>query len=117
MRRIAFLLVLLVLIGSVSGEQNDCEKLAKDYQALYGGDLILVQPLKENGAYDLGAYNGHWMNRAWNKQIGNYYYDSETNSIFISKSEVLEWYEFYNKKSVIFNYNQGEVPFALIWHY
>ena len=99
-------------------EANDCEKLAKDYQAKYGGDFILVQPLKDNGAFDLGQYNGHWINKAWNKEVGTYYYDAQNNVYYSSSQSVeLSFEGYWNKDVVVLNYNKGEIPFALIWHY
>ena len=115
---LAGLIIAVLLAFPALAEANDCEKLAKDYQQIYGGDLILVQPLKDNGAYDLGEYNGHWMNKAWTKEIGIYYYDPQENTYYSSvKSIELSFEEYWAKDVVVFNYNQGEVPFGIIWHY
>lgn len=119
MRILLIVILMFVLLASLVGvSANDCEKLAKDYQNEHGGYLIFIQPLKDNGAYDLGEYNGHWINQAYNKDRGVYFYDSQTDNYFNSSSDVLDWYEWTrNKKAEIFNYNKGEVPFAIIWHY
>ncbi len=113
-------LVLLVNINPVSALDNNCEQLAKEYQRVHGGDLILVQPLKDNGAYDLGHFKGHWMNKAWNSEAGNYYYNpsekelySQGNPDVVKRDFELKW----NKQVKVLNYNKGEVPFALIFHY
>ncbi len=118
-------LLLLVNINPVSAlklpeEYGDeqCELIAKDYQREFGGDLIFIQPLKDNGAYDLGAYNGHWLNRAWNKNQGNYYIDYQSQTYLQSVDAIKDWYRMMNdKESKVFNVNQGGVPFALIQYY
>ena len=97
---------------------NQCELIAKDYQDKFYGDLIFIQPLKENGAYDFGEYNGHWINRAWNKNQGSYYIDYQSQTYFNSIDEVKIWYNYYTgKNSEVYNINQGGVPFGIIWHY
>jgi len=107
-----------MMASSVSASANDCEKLAKDYQKEHGGYLIFIQPLKDNGAYDFGAYNGHWINKAYNKKLGVYYYDSQMDNYFKTDLEVLDWYELTrNKKAELFNVNRGGVPFAIRYHY
>jgi len=112
------IILLFVLIIPAHAEVNDCEKLAKDYQRSYGGDLVLIQPLKDNGAYDLGEYSGHWMNRAWNKQLGNYYYDPQENTYYSSIDGIKIFYaDLWDRDVVVFNYNKGGVPFGIIWHY
>ena len=112
------MIVLSCIIVISSATPNDCEKLAKDYQDDYGGYLIFIQPLKDNGAYDLGAFNGHWLNKAYNKERGVYYYDLQTGNYFKSESEILDWYELAtNKNAVLSNVNQGGVPFAIRYHY
>lgn len=118
MKKIILILLLLSVINTVGAEENDCEKEAKDYQNKHYGDLIFIQPLKPNGAFDFGEYNGHWINKAYNKDRGIYYYDVESQNYFKSESEVLEWYEWYtNKQAVLFNVNQGGVPFPIKYHY
>lgn len=117
-KHFGLILALLLFALPASASLNDCEKLAKDYQDKHFGDLIFIQPLKDNGAYNLGEYSGHWLNKAWTKERGNYYYDSETDNYFKSESEVLDWYEWYNnKQAAIFNINQGGAPFAIKYHY
>ena len=115
------LLVIIVSIlftSSVSAIANDCEKLAKDYQEEHGGYLIFIQPLKDNGAYDLGAFNGHWLNKAYNKDMGVYYYDSQTDTYLKTEQNVLNWYKMMSeKKAELFNVNKGGVPFAIRYHY
>ncbi len=118
-------LILLVNINPVSAlklpsEYGDeqCELIAKDYQREFGGDLIFVQPLKENGAYDLGEFKGKWLNRAWNKNQGSYYVDWESQTYFQSIEAIKDWYYFYEgQKAEVFNLNQGGVPFGLVYHY
>lgn len=118
-------LLLLVNINPVSalklpGEYGDeqCELIAKDYRAIYGGDLIFIQPLKDNGAYDLGDYNGAWINKAWNKNQGSYYFDYQSQTYFQSIDAIKDWYKMMTgKESEVFNVNQGGVPFSLIFHY
>ena len=92
---------------------------SKNYQREHYGSLVFIQPLKDNGAFDLGAYNGHWLNKAWNKEHGVYYYDVQDDLYFHTKAEVLDWYEWMTgKKAIVYNIQEGEVPpFGLIWHY
>jgi len=118
-------LILLVFVLPVNAlkqpydyEDNQCELIAKDYQDIFYGDLIFIQPLKDNGAYDFGAYNGHWINKAWNKELGIYYIDYGSQTYLYTIEEIKQWYEIYSgKKSEVFNINQGEAPFAIRYHY
>ena len=95
-------------------QSGQCELVAKDYQRVYGGYLIFIQPLKDNGAYDLGPYNGHMINKAYTKERGIYYIDYVSQSYFKNESEVLDWY---GGHAIIFNMNEGGTPFPFIWHY
>ena len=99
-------------------KEGECELVAKDYQRIYGGSLIFIQQLKDNGAFDLGPYNGAFINKAYNKERGIYYIDYMSQSYFTNEYEILDWYRLNtNKKAVIFNMNDGGVPFPFIWHY
>lgn len=113
---IVLLILLLSLPFSAATEQRtDCYPLAVEYQQKHGGDLIFIQPLKESGAFNFGKHNGHWMNKAYSKERGTYYYDAQTNGYFKSKTAVSKWYLFFEgKKSIIYNVNQEAVPFSLI---
>ena len=102
-----------------SGSTDDCEKLAVDYQTEYGGSLIFLNPLNDNGSYELCRYCGHWLNLVYLKDsVGiYYYYDAETNTeIGTTKQSVLDWYKFSTgKDSNIWNISNGEhPPFRLI---
>lgn len=106
------------LLESYQYKEGECELVAKDYQKIYNGSLMFVQPLKDNGAYDLGPYNGAFINRAYNKERGIYYIDYMSQSYFKNESEILDLYMMItNKKAVIFNMNDGGTPFPFIWHY
>lgn len=99
-------------------KEGECELVAKEYQKIYGGSLIFIQPLKDDGGYDMGPYNGAFINKAYNKEIGIYYIDYMSQSYFKNESEILDWYEWRtDKKAVIFNMNDGGTPFPFIWHY
>ena len=117
-KSIMCLIVGMLMVSSVSAQANDCEKQAKDYQWKHGGDLIFIQPLKENGARITGEYAGHWINLAWSKARGSYYYDPQADVYFSNKSEVKTVYEAccYDKIDIL-NYNRGEIPFSIVWHY
>ena len=111
-------MVLIILSANMVAavELGESEKLAKDYQR-NGGDLIFVQPLNPDGTYDLGAYNGHWMNMGWNKEIGVYYYDPSEKAYYWSSHSVELYFEsLWNKEVAVFNYNKGEVPFRSFLH-
>ena len=41
------------------------EELIKITEDIYGGYLMFIQPLKDNGVYDLGPYNGTFINKAY----------------------------------------------------
>ncbi len=118
------LLILLSLISTVSALKhpeeyglNQCELIAKDYQAEYYGDIIFIIPLKENGAYDIGVNNGHWINKAYSKEQGTYYIDYQNQLYFQSIDSIKAWYKFMTgKNSEVFNMNQGGAPFQ-IKHY
>ena len=111
-------IVFMISVSPVFAEQNDCEKLAKEYQKEHFGDLIFVQPLKDNGAYDLGDYKGHWMNKAWNKEMGNYYYDPVEKAYYNTEHAIMTDFEQkWNRKVVVFNVNKGGTPFPLKYHY
>jgi len=100
--RLMFMGILLLL---VIGINNNCLHHALEYQRENGGDLIFVQPLKDNGAYDLGRYNGHWLNL-----VHGEYIDAGSGMILNPPSA---W--FYPVKSQWWNVNQGQhPPFALI---
>ncbi len=100
-------------------DYNQCELIAKDYQDMFFGDIVYIQPLKENGAFDFGAYKGHWINKAWNKERGIYYIDYKSQSYFNSTDEIKQWYEWVTgKQSMIYNVNQGGgVPFGIKYYY
>ena len=116
MKALIACVLLLSVISPALADDRDCEKLAKDYQDDHGGYLVLIQPLKANGAYDLGEYNGHWINKAWSKTNGAYYYDSETDTYLHSEDEVLDWYDWYAGKQAVM-FAQEEIPFPVIYHY
>ena len=61
MIKLIVVFVLLITVSNVSA-MNNCEELARDYQDIHGGSLIFIQPLTASGSYDLGRYNGHWIN-------------------------------------------------------
>lgn len=101
-----FLTIILVLAMSpvitVRGEvslSNTCEQDAKDYQDMHGGDMIFIQPLKESGAYDLGRYNGHWINYQ-----NHTYIDAKSGMVLNNPSD---WFD---QKSEWWNISQGEHP-------
>lgn len=97
---------------------DQCELIAKDYQREYGGSLIFVQPLKDNGAFDLGPYNGHILNKAYDKDTGVYYIDYQSQSYFNNTDEILNWYYMMKgNKAVIYDMNEQHPPFSIIWHY
>ncbi len=99
-------------------EYGQCELIAKDYQKAFYGDLIFIQPLNENGDFDFGGYNGHWINKAWNKERGIYYIDYKSQTYFKNTDEIKEWYKrLIDKKSVVYNINQEGAPFGIIYYY
>ena len=92
---------------------NQCELIAKDYQNVYGGSLIWIQPLKDNGAFDLGEYNAHIINK-----VGNNYTDYQTGFTTKSLNSVQMWYEWeFGKKAVIYDLSNERPEFGMVWHY
>jgi hypothetical protein len=90
----------------------NCEYLALAIQEDNGGDLVFIQPLKPNGAYDLGRHNGHWINYFYSQDYGYVYFDGASQNFMSSKKDVLIWY---GRPAQIFNFYLGErPPFSLI---
>lgn len=123
---ISLLVILAILTVSVNAKleepwkykEGECELVAKEYQRIYGGYLIFIQPLKENGAFDIGPYNGAFINKAYNKDRGIYYIDYMSQSYFNNTNEILDWYyKITGKRSVIYNINEEHLPFVMIWYY
>lgn len=101
---------------------NQCELIAKDYQREYGGSLVWIQPLKENGAYDLGDYNAHIINKVYSPTFEGigivYYIDYKSNHRMYSKEDINLWYEHeYNRKITVFDLATERPEFSMIWHY
>ena len=102
------------MIPGAYAVDNGCENLAKEYQKLYGGSLVFIQPLKDNGAYDLGRYNGHWLNSVYNKDIkavGRHFYDVYSGSVMISDDELKDWY---GRNMEFWDLEYGYPPFPLV---
>jgi len=99
---------------------NECELIAKNFKDEFGGSLIFIQPLKENGPYDLSDYGGHLINKKYisgNEQ--NFYFDWGNQKIFSSLTEAEIWYEdiYYGRKVEVFDLSSEHPPFSIIWHY
>lgn len=98
---------------------NECELIAKDFRKEFGGSLVFIQPLKDNGAYDLSDYGGHIINKKYisgNKQ--EFFFDWGSQRIFSSKAEILNfWKDFTGKDVEVFELDKERPPFAIIWHY
>ena len=99
----------------------NCEPLAKEYQRNvpqnYSVQLVWIQPLKDNGAFDLGEFNAHIINKVWDT-TNTYYFDPSTNERYNSIEEVMANYNSREqRKAVIYNVNEVHPPFALWWHY
>lgn len=118
-----FLIIPVLPVDAASITQdsitNDCEKLAKDFQKEHSGNLIFIISLQENGAYETGKYAGHWINKAYSKEYGQFYYDPSTKTLFSNNTDDVKRYfeTIWNKKVQVFNYNQDGLPFAISWHY
>lgn len=108
----AYIVVLFLVLAT--GLNFGCETFTKEYHEKHGGSYVFIQPLTPSGAFDLGRYNGHWMNRAYSKARGTYYYDATYLRYFSNFSEVAVWYE--NEtghKSRIFDMGSEHPPFAV----
>jgi len=99
-------------------KEGECELVAKEYQKIYGGSLVFVQPLKENGAFDLGPYNGWFLNKVYNKEKGVYYIDYMSQTYFNNTKEILDFYYIVTgKRAEIYDMGKKRPPFNIIWHY
>lgn len=97
---------------------NQCELIAKEYQNVYGGHIILIQPLTRSGAYDLGEYRGHFINKAWNKEMGIYYIDYGSKTYYFAEKDIIgDYRQNKNETVVLFDINEQHPPFPMIWHY
>jgi hypothetical protein len=98
---------------------NQCELVAKDFQNEFGGTLVFIQPLKENGAYDFCDYCAHWMNKKYiSGNEKEFFFDWQSQKIFSSQTEIKDWwFESTGQKAEIFELDRGNPPFAMNWHY
>lgn len=98
---------------------NQCELIAKDFQREYNGSLIFMQPLKSNGAWDLGEYNGHFINRYYNYTLKKeLWIDYGNNLTFNSSQEAEEFFEMiWDKDYILIDLGKEHPPFPMIWHY
>lgn len=120
------LCVVCLLVSVVAGMPmpseygyNECELIATDFQEEHGGSLVFVQPLKENGAYDLSEYGGHFLNAVYisgNRQV--FYFDWGNQKIFSTLEDAEAWYEgVYGRQVEIWNLAEEQPPFRIIYHY
>jgi len=98
---------------------SECELVAKDFRTSFGGDMVFIQPLKSNGAFEFSEYNGHWINRLYiqgNKK--HFYFDWSNQLIFENKAEIKNWYKYQTEKdSEIYIISIDNVPFSIHYHY
>jgi len=99
-------------------EANQCELIAKDFQNEFGGSLVFIQPLKENGAYDLCDYCGHWINKKYiSGNEKEFFFDWQNQRIFSSQTEIKDWwFEYTGNKIEIFELDRRNPPFGINWH-
>jgi len=109
MRSIPLILILILILAF-----GTCELAAKEYQREHGGYLVFIQPLKENGAFDIGPYNGHWINLVYTKEQGLHFYDVGWNLTFENRTVIKRWY-FDN--SEVYVLGEDTIPFPMIYHY
>jgi hypothetical protein len=78
-----------------------------------------MQPLKPNGAWDLGAYNGHMINRYYNHSLKKeIWVDYGNNLTFNSSHEAEDFFEMvWDKDYVLFDMGKEHPTFPMIWHY
>lgn len=99
-------------------QANQCELIAKDYIRGNGGHLVFIQPLTESGAFDFGEFAGHWMNRAYSRDRGIYFYDWSTDTYFNNTKEVSGWYKnTRGKDNIVYDFAVARPDFPIIWHY
>ena len=119
-RCIAFLgLVIALMAGNAQAMQesygvNQCELIAKDFQKEFGGSLVWIQPLKDNGAFDLGDYNAHIINKVYFSGVGIVYIDYYSGMNMESIDEVQAWY---GKPARIYDLSIERPEFGMIWWY
>jgi hypothetical protein len=97
-------------------DSNQCELIAKDFQKEFGGSLVFIQPLKENGAYDLCDYCGHWINKKYlSGNQKDFFFDWQAQKIFSSQIEIENWwFESTGQKIEIFELDRGRPSF--VWN-
>lgn len=113
-------ILLIIMLPTASGmkqpneySSTECELIAKDYQREHGGSLVWIQPLKPNGAYDMGEYSSHILNKVGNEYI-DYGWEYRTTDI----NSVREVYKMATgKDSQVWDLSQSRPRFRLIWHY
>ena len=104
-------IVVLFLVASAS---LGCEQYTREYRQTHGGSYVFIQPLKDNGAYDTGEYNGHWLNKAYSVTRGVYYFDATYLLYFKNTSEISVWYKNETGKySQIFDMSEKRTPFPI----
>lgn len=132
-KKIIYLILLVfILIDNVSAlklpseyEDGQCELIAKDFQKEFGGSLVWIQPLIENGAYEfeseeLGIYNAHILNKIYISGNKNYYYiDWYSQSIIgTTKEDVKNWYKGWTfKNSQVWDLEYERPSFNIKWRY
>lgn len=99
----------LVLLTTPISALNNCEDLAKEFQQTNGGLVIFMNPIKDNGAFELCRYCGHWMN-----YINNSYYDTQSNTHLKTIDDVKTWYYWNTGKDVVvWDMSTTRPPFPL----
>jgi hypothetical protein len=100
--------------------EKQCELIAKEYRAVYGGSLVWIQPLQANGAYELGAYKSHMINKVYDKTLGDYIYiDYKTQIQMNNLQTVKDWYALnMNVSSVqVWDLSISRPSFPMVWLY
>lgn len=128
-KAVIFGLILFALISSVQAGylklpseygNQECELISKDFQKDFGGSLVFIVPLEDNGAFVEGDYAGHFLNKIYIKGNKDYFYfDWQSQSIFTSKQEVRDWYismTFYND-AIVYDLSYERPPIPIRWHY
>ena len=117
-------LVIFMVIGSIVGNampspesygENQCELIAKDYQKAYGGSLIWLQFIDEQGNPILGEYSAHILNKVYDpirKEMRYIDYQSKTDT---RADYIIHMWD--NKPVRMYDLSKERPEWSMIWHY
>jgi len=105
-------------------QTNQCELAAKDFQKVYGGNLVFIAPyIPDVHVWVTCGYCGHWINRIYykNKIL---WVDYTGDEIFENKegmrqfiTRLLQNKFTYTIDAKVFVLGEDEIPYPITYHY